>query len=58
MTLAKLNIEIEKNEFELYDCTVYWNGEVYAVNENYRAERFALEDAYLLARAAWADDRR
>lgn len=44
--MAKLTIEIEENEFALYDYRVSLNGDEVDAGENYTAEEYALDDAY------------
>lgn len=47
--MAKLTIEIEENEFALYDVSVYVNGEFKYTDENFTSE----EAAYEHAMSAW-----
>lgn len=44
--MAKLTIEIEENEFALYDVDVYLNGEPIMVASNYTSEDAAFNDVY------------
>lgn len=43
--MAKLTIEIEENEFALWDWWFYVNGEVLGTGENYTTENGAYNDA-------------
>lgn len=47
--MAKLTIEIEENEFALYDYKVYLNGDLIRTDENFtnidQAEEYALANA-------------
>ena len=43
--MAKLTIEIEENEFALYDVTVYVNGEFLYTDENFTSEDVAYAHA-------------
>lgn len=47
--MAKLTIEIEENEFALYDYRVYLNGDLIREDENFtdinQAEEYALSNA-------------
>lgn len=53
--MAKLTIEIEENEFALYDYKVYLNGDLIRTDENFtnidRAEEYARANAL-----EWFDD--
>jgi hypothetical protein len=57
--MAKLTIEIEENEFALYDYTVRINDEVVATGENFvmidYADDEAREVALEMARERWGD---
>lgn len=44
--MAKLTIEIEENEFALYDADVYLNGRQIMVASNYTSEEAAFKDIY------------
>ncbi len=44
--MAKLTIEIEENEFALYDVNVYLNGEEVMLSSNYTSEDAALQEVY------------
>lgn len=41
--MAKLTIEIEENEFALYDVLFRWNGERVDEAENFTSEEAAIE---------------
>lgn len=43
--MAKLTIEIEENEFALFDVSVYVNGEFHYKDENFTTEDQAYEHA-------------
>lgn len=47
--MAKLTIEIEENEFALYDYRVYLNGDLIREDENFtdidQAEKYAFSNA-------------
>lgn len=49
--MAKLDITVEKNEYELFDISVLYNGESIGPENggNYRLEQWALDDAYKIA---------
>lgn len=51
--MAKLTIEIEENEFALYDVSLYYNGVFYWDDINYTSERAAYEEAIHRGREAW-----
>lgn len=44
--MAKLTIEIEENEFALYDYYLIMDGVEIDRGENYTVEEYALDDAY------------
>jgi hypothetical protein len=44
--MAKLTIEIEENEFALYDVRAYLDGEEVLLTGNYTSEEAALAEAY------------
>lgn len=52
--MAKLTIEIEENEFALYDFKVYYNGEIWSADDHYTSERAAYEEAVTRGQEAWA----
>lgn len=45
MRMARLEIEVEQNEYALFDATLYYNGELYATQENYTTEAAAVNAA-------------
>lgn len=51
--MAKLNIEIEKNEFELYDIHATLDGKPVFEGENYTSEEAALSEARCFAGLEW-----
>lgn len=51
--MAKLTIEIEENEYALYDVRATLGDKVILASENYTSEQTALADAYDMAGIAW-----
>ncbi|QDP65449.1 MAG: hypothetical protein Tp182DCM212571_67 [Prokaryotic dsDNA virus sp.] len=51
----KLRIEIEENEYALYDFFVYADEELVATSANYTREEWAIEQAYI-AFEEWRND--
>lgn len=49
--MAKLTIEIEENEFALWDVRATLNGRKILESENYTSENVALERAYEMVAA-------
>lgn len=54
--MAKLQIEIDKNEHELYDVTTVVNGDLIFMDDNYTSEA-AAEDAGRAAFEQWREKR-
>lgn len=52
--MAKLEIEVEQNEYALFDWTLYYNGALYAASENHTTEDGAIEAAVLAGQERWA----
>jgi len=52
--MAKLTIEIEENEFALYDFKVYYNQEIWSADFNYTTESAAYAEAVTRGQEAWA----
>lgn len=52
--MAKLTIEIEENEFALYDVRAHLNGQLLLNVGNYTSEEAALGDVYKMVR--WSRD--
>jgi hypothetical protein len=52
--MAKLTIEIEENEFALWDYAVYYNGILWSEGSNYTTEQGAHLEAVLRGQEAWA----
>lgn len=52
--MAKLEIEVEQNEYARFDATLYYNGEFYAIRENYTTEAGAINAAVQAGKEKWA----
>lgn len=52
--MAKLSIEIEKNEFELYDIHATLDGKPVFEGENYTSEEVALRESRKMAWLEWS----
>lgn len=51
--MAKLTIEIEENEYALYDVTATLDGNLLISGENYTSEEAALEDVQDMVETVW-----
>lgn len=56
--MAKLTIEIEENEYALYDVIARLNDKRIFEGENYTSEKGALADAYDMVKIVWWHDDR
>lgn len=51
--MAKLTIEIEENEYALYDVTATMDGKPFFAGENYTSESVAFADVYDMIKIVW-----
>lgn len=51
--MAKLEIEVEQNEYALFDWTLYYNGALYAASENHTTEAGAINAALQAGKEKW-----
>lgn len=51
--MAKLEIEVEQNEYALFDWTLYYNGGLYATSENHTTEDGAIRAAIQVGKERW-----
>lgn len=56
--MAKLTIEIEENEYDLYDVIARLNDKRIFEGENYTSEEAAMADAYDMVKIVWWHDDR
>lgn len=54
--MAKLTIEIEENEFALYDVIARLDGKTIFEGDNYTSEELALSEAHKMATIVWWHD--